>query len=881
MTGSNVAEFARIQTNVVRRLGNLAISATFLVFTASIAAAPSASIKVRDTSFFVGTPFNFYVHIEGVKSAPQPQLLDADALTVRYAGAAPSSRSSEVAFTFTYEAVPIKPGRIQIPGGTVHLDGEDYDIKPASIEVGAPAKTDQMELNIELSHDQCYVGEAVVMTFTWTTNLSLNGVRAVDIRIPALAERSFRVREPMPTESNDDNRIGLPVSHQRTIANYSKVERNGESAMQLKFQRILVPNQAGSIDIEPAMLLCSYSKPREAEFKGTRYPEYFDNDFFDQDVVGDYERFLVQSEPTALQIQQLPREGQPADFSGLVGAFELYARAEPAVVEARQPITLWLEADNVDFPHLLDLPALETQPAVAHNFQLPSERSRTDLKPASATYTQTIHPLRETVSAIPAIEYSYFDPKTKSYGVARTSPIPITVTRAPVMAATEAEFADGSKLRNEVRPEFGGIFHNRTGPQLLIPQQPGSWMSSKLVWTILLILPPAIFAFIWYRSREYRDSLDDPDAVRRRIAFRKLRRALKPDLSPKEISAAVRAYIAERFNIAGDVHGESQLRQLLKKHAVDEDEAQELIALVASVDAAAFAENEYKPGRFDKTRVLEVMRKVEHAAIWVILLVVAGSSIGAEPSELLASAEEFLAKANEAALVDPAVSGDLYQRAADQFEQLIHEEGIENGELFYNLGNVYYLKGDVGRALLNYRRAELYLPMDSQLRDALKYVRTQRADFFPDASWDVRSGRLRVIANMIFFYHHALSQPSRVIATLILYITFWGLAAAALFLRGHWRIRTLVGLGVILIVVGGSTYLHAARNPQKEAVVVEREVLPRKGDAFIYDAAFNNPIHSGAELRILEERREWWKVRFEDGNEGWIPADTAERVALN
>ncbi|MFT5466718.1 MAG: hypothetical protein ACI8UO_001818 [Verrucomicrobiales bacterium] len=860
-----------------------AIVALFL-FAIHAAAAPTAEIKVRDTSYYVGQAFSFYVHVAGVQTAPQPELGKSSDLLVREAGAAPSSRSNDQAFTFSYEAVPLKSGNVRIPGGSLTIDGEKIEIEAVEIEVGAPDETDKMEVGIELSQDTCFVGEPVEFTFSWITNLSLNGIRAVDIRIPALGDRRLRVREMMEAKGaagEDKNRIGLPVSHQRTICRYTTVERNGEPAMKLQFRRLIVPKQSGEIELSVATLLCSYSKPRESEFKGTRYPEYFDNDFFDQDVVGEFERLVSKSKPIKLTVESLPSAGKPSDFSGIVGDFELTATAEPTIVSAYQPITLRLAATNLDYPSLFDLPQLTGQAAFG-NFDIPGLRNRVEISKTGIVFAETIKAKYATVGAIPGMEFSYFDPESRSYGVARTSQIPLTVSVAESIGATDGVFSDGSKLRNEIAPAEGGIFHNRTGEQLLIAKQRKSWRTSIVGWGLFLITPPVLFGVVWILSRNSRLTRRNPEEARRRLAFRRFQRSLrglKSEHEAADLSATIRRYIEERFEVAGSSTGETQLRQLLATHEIEGDEAESLVSLLAASDATKYSAHDFESKPWDRDRIAEALRKLESkasrasAVVVAVSLSLAGIGFSAGPAEVLADAERFFAEANEAATVDPAVADGLYKRAASLYESLDHEYDIQNGELFYNLGNIYYLNGDVGRSILNFRRAELYLPADKQLKSALRYVRTQRADLFAEEDWKSKLKKA-------LFFHFYMSQSARVTTTLTLFGLIWGVAAIGLFTRGKWRKIVLISLSAVFLLAATSTAIHATRSPVKQAVILDFEVMPRKGDGQIYDPAFSNPVHGGAEVTIIDERRDWWRVRLEDGHTGWIPASSAERVAL-
>jgi len=852
------------------------------------AADPAAEIKLRDTSYFVGTPFNFYIRVSDVKKAPQPQLFESKDLQIRYIGGAPSSRSGEDSYTFTYEAVPLNPGKLKVPGGVVTINGEPVDIAGIDVEVANPKTTEEMELLVSLSQEECYVGEPITLTFTWITNLSLNGVKAVDIRIPALVDSHFNVRDlPEPIAPNNPNAIGLPVSNQRIITEYSETERNGEPAIKLVFQRILVPTSASTqpLKLVPSTLLCSYSQPRETKFKGARYPSYFNNEFFDEDVVGEYERLMIQSEPVTINIKALPAEDQPADFSGIVGNLQLQAVADPLVAEVSQPITLQVAASGVKYPHLLELPSFQEQSALSRSFLIPEERDRPEIVDGSAIFTQFIRPERENVSVVPALEVSYFNPDTESYGVARTEPIPITVTAAPVLNAFDAAFSDGTQLKNEIRPQIGGIYHNYAGSELLVVRQPHQ--ASILLWAAILFLPPAIFFLIWNGSKEWRFIRRDPVNARRLLAFARFERALEAmdDQPPlDELSNLLRTYLAERFDVAAFASGASEMRNLALAAHVDAKEADAMANLVAWADAAQFSSQRAKLSRFDKRRLLEAVRKIERHAIKMAAVIIGLLVIGftgdvsaaegapnLDAEAILEESQKFFEQANEAALVEPGKSKEFYRMAAERLEALIDDYGYTNGELYYNLANTYFLSGDVGQAILNYRRAELYLPSDPRIHSALRYVRTQRVDIFPDQD-------IEVVWKTLFFWHYHFTPLIRQILIGVAVAAIWGVLSLSLFRRvkGKWTWLTLLILAVMLL--SASDVVHSLRDPSQEAVVLENEIMPRKGDAYVYDPALTNPLHNGTEVRILEQRRDWLWVQLTDGSRGWIPAETVERV---
>ena len=74
-----------------------------------------------------------------------------------------------------------------------------------------------------------------------------------------------------------------------------------------------------------------------------------------------------------------------------------------------------------------------------------------------------------------------------------------------------------------------------------------------------------------------------------------------------------------------------------------------------------------------------------------------------------------------------AYKNHQYQQAIDGYRHLI-ENGFENGQIYYNLGNAYFRLGNLGRAILSYERARFLIPRDSDLAFNLSHARNQTQD---------------------------------------------------------------------------------------------------------------------------------------------------------
>ena len=221
-----------------------------------------------------------------------------------------------------------------------------------------------------------------------------------------------------------------------------------------------------------------------------------------------------------------------------------------------------------------------------------------------------------------------------------------------------------------------------------------------------------------------------------------------------------------------------------------------------------------------------------------------------------------------------ATNSTMFAEAARQYEFLVNEEGVRNGHLFYTMGNSWFMAGDVGRAILNYRRALERLPTDADVRHNLNAARALRADLIP-------TKKPRPIVARFFGWHLHTPTAARWWLFAAVWLVFWG---AWLWTRRSTKKEariTAAATGVLSLVLLGSLIVDAVvKRRAAPGVIVANEAMARKGDGEMYAPAFLEPLRSGTEFQRLESRGEWWHIRLADGQTCWIRAAAAETVAF-
>jgi hypothetical protein len=203
-----------------------------------------------------------------------------------------------------------------------------------------------------------------------------------------------------------------------------------------------------------------------------------------------------------------------------------------------------------------------------------------------------------------------------------------------------------------------------------------------------------------------------------------------------------------------------------------------------------------------------------------------------------------------------------YQTAITLYEEAI-SSGQHSGATFYNLGNAYYEAGILGQAMLNYRRAAVYLPRDSDLSINLARVRAQRTT--------ITTGETDWLNQLATLTNDSLTLFELSILVFAAWILFFLMLAIGVVRGGQdGNYRLLVAIvGVILlgglILMGSRVYVETQR---PTAVVMADSAVVMSGPGLDYLSIYT--IQAAAEVRIIESSGDWVRFTLPDGRGGWV-----------
>lgn len=250
------------------------------------------------------------------------------------------------------------------------------------------------------------------------------------------------------------------------------------------------------------------------------------------------------------------------------------------------------------------------------------------------------------------------------------------------------------------------------------------------------------------------------------------------------------------------------------------------------------------------------MKRVRPAAIaGILVLVILLTGAGAMAAQ---QARTFLSGVK-------AYDEGNYQQAIASFLELA-EGGIQNGKLFYNLGNAYLKSNDLGHAVLWYERALRLIPGDPDLKFNYAYA----AGLLKDKREDSAPGIYRIL----FFWKYLLSRGTVIWLAVGLNMVFWlFMIARNIRRRRLLRHACLVLAPFVMLFTLTALYEYYAAAHMRQAVVLEDRVAVRSG--FSETATELFVLHAGTRVRVEQQRKGFWRICFSADKIGWIRQDAA------
>jgi hypothetical protein len=628
--------FATIQTpmNTINAVKRVSLVLGFILFLLpGFALAANSNIKVTvgfdKRTVDIDKEVRMKISIDGARGGiERPRVPQLNGFHIYYLG-----RSSEVSIVngkmtsltqFTFTLVPIAVGKYKLPPIDVEVGDTIYRTPTSEIEVlgkagmttnpraaapslpatlprgpvsrgggpTAPIPTagfstaeagDPIFMRAWVDQANIYLGEQITLTYS------------IYYRADASLERFEE--EPVTTGFWTEE---LPMEKQ---PQKKFVKVSGLKYETTDFRRLaLFPTRSGTLTLDPGTMRATVVEQPVGQ---SRFVDDFFNDsffrsggFFAKKVPK-----LLSSPPIKITVKPLPKKGRPVDFEGAVGDFHFQAGIDKRSVRQYEPVVLEMVIDGRGNLETLERPKLPELAGVrVYDSDMDTQLNPRGTEVAGRkTFEVTLIPSEMGTLEIPPLEFTFFNPRTKSYQTQKSSVFQINVTEGdesasydvPELTSLSSDDGGGLGINNEIDYIRHKLSINPLRDFDSIIRIIFSWIAGLLTLVTLFI--------VWRHRKEafYAQNL----GLKRRLkahgkASKEIRRVAKllKDKDPvkqrqffAKANSAMNQYLADKFNLAAQGLTLTEVEAQLKHFEIEEDLQHKIIRFYEVTDRARFA----------------------------------------------------------------------------------------------------------------------------------------------------------------------------------------------------------------------------------------------------------------------------------------------------
>ncbi|MBU1045076.1 MAG: tetratricopeptide repeat protein [Candidatus Omnitrophica bacterium] len=223
----------------------------------------------------------------------------------------------------------------------------------------------------------------------------------------------------------------------------------------------------------------------------------------------------------------------------------------------------------------------------------------------------------------------------------------------------------------------------------------------------------------------------------------------------------------------------------------------------------------------------------------------------------------------------------LFYKANESFQQGNYEQsekiyqeilaaGLHSGSIYYNLGNAFFKQGQLGRAIVNYERAQRLLPQDSDVQANLQYALSLCNNSVVPLKQFWLISILKSIAR-----HLPLDSWTMLLSGvyfLVLLFLAWFMLSKIIVLK-----KIAISLSCLLVLVSCLWLVKFQQiRLDKKAIIIVSEIDSRFAPA--EDAVVHFKAYEGASIDIIDQNNAWVRIKTPDGKIGWVPESAIEKL---
>ena len=782
--------------------------------------------------------------------------------------------TKSVQSTYTYILKASSTGKFTLPAATAKVKKDEIVSKPVTIEVVAAqqasssssssqsqpqtrqqgVKADDIFLVLSLSRTNVVVGEPVIATLKLYQRVNIAGFEGANF--PTF--NGFWSQE-----------LEAPTNIEFARETYDGQIYN--RALLRKF--VLIPQQAGTITIDPAELVCLVNI--RVSSAGS---SIFDGFFDDYRTV----RQKVTSKPVKVNVSALPA-GAPASFGGGVGEFSISARLSKDAIKIHEAASLIVTVSGRGNISLLEAPKVSFPPDMEVYDTKISDRIDKGGLSGSKTYEYPFIPRSYGDFVIEPVKYTYYDVNQKKYVMLQTEPLNLVVEKGneseagPVIVSGVTR-KDVRNLGSDIR------FINIKDPGLT---GKGAFFVTTPSFIVISVLLVALAALCWFVFRKVAarraDVVGSKNRKATKMALKRLHLAgtfLKQNLYTafyEELHKALLGFVSDKLNMPAAELSRERISESLAERGVDQSLIDTFIGILDACEFARYAPdagNEAMTAHYNSA--IETISSIDSSmksakssskpAYLVLMLLLSLPTVMSAQTD--SYTDSLWNSANNA-----YVEGRWGDAVAGY--DMISGMGLESAALYCNMADAYFKAGNMPKAILNYERA---LKLDPSYEDA-RYNLELAGSMIQDRIDPVPEFILKVWAKDICWLMDSDAWAVTFIVLLALMLAMILLFLLSPSVAGR-RTGFFTAIVLLLLAAASLSFSIWQKNDYMKAdkAIVMRPVSSVKSSPSSEASQDLFVLHEGTKVEILDRVGSWSNIELADGRQGWIRTSDIEII---
>ena len=480
--------------------------------------------------------------------------------------------------TYTYFLTPKIKGKVTIGQAIVTIGGEIYKTTPVEIEVTNSVKKPNDPNNVDNIVEGNIHLVAEVSKSTPYLNEGITVIYKLYFRNPISVSDVSELESPS---------YGDFWSH---LIKIGRAEINmrgsykGESYNEVIWRKaVLYPQKTGKLVLEPLTLNLSLSIPSNRR------------DLFGRRIMTQTQKTITTGEKVIV-VKDLPQNNKPKNFSGAVGQFDFDVILNKDLLKASESFQAKIKVKGKGNLKLFNLPAINVPNTLEVYEPEHDEKVKITISGMQGTIEDnyTIVPQFQGKYPIPSIQFSYFDPKSKSYKILKSQDLIVDVFEGPAAVNTNRNLK--SIAPKTSIPAVDNAFRYIKLETKFESIDKKSFWRSQLFWT-LVIFPVFILSISFLLKRIFYGRNEDVTKQKQRRAEQLTKKYLSSAKKHFDDQAqfyevlerALHNYLKAKLKIETTELSKSKIKNLLHQNNVDKKTALEYVEVIESCERARYS----------------------------------------------------------------------------------------------------------------------------------------------------------------------------------------------------------------------------------------------------------------------------------------------------